>query len=286
MRARWARGGDRDCRSRRAALAALLRRWETVAGIRGHARLAGDGPPIVLVHGVAVSSLYYLRLGKRLARRFKVLAPDLPGYGRSATPPRPLDVPELAKALGAWLDLAEIESAAVLGHSLGCQIAVEFALESPLRVGSLVLLAPTMDPGSPTIGGQFGRLLRDVIREPLSLNLVEARDYVRMGPRRIVSTARFALDDPVAAKLPGVSQPTLVMRGERDPIVSQEWAKRVAELLPHGRFAVVAGAPHAAHWAASDAVARMVEEFQQEVCELARPLHHRDMTDARHDDEP
>jgi 2-hydroxy-6-oxonona-2,4-dienedioate hydrolase len=247
--------------------------------------MAGDGPPIVLVHGLAVSSLYFLRLGTCLARSFKVLAPDLPGYGRSATPPRPLDVPELARALGEWLDLAEIESATVLGNSLGCQIAVEFALQSPRRVDSLVLLAPTMDPGAPTICRQSVRLLRDMMREPLSLNLVEARDYVRMGPRRIFSTARFALDDPFAAKLPRVTQPALVMRGERDPIVSHEWAKRVAELLPHGRFAVVPGAPHAAHWAAAGTVARMVEEFQQELCEFARPLHHRDMTDAGHDDE-
>jgi 2-hydroxy-6-oxonona-2,4-dienedioate hydrolase len=264
----------------------MFRRWETVAGIPGHARLDGEGPPIVLVHGLAVSSRYFVPLGKRLARSFRVLAPDLPGYGRSATPPRPLDIPELAQALREWLDLAGIESAIVLGNSLGCQIAIELALQSPLRVGSLVLVGPTMDPGAPTIRGQFGRLVRDAVREPLSLNLVEARDYVRMGPLRILSTARFALADPVEAKLPRIAQPALVIRGERDPIVSQEWAERVAELLPDRRsVAVVVGAPHAAHWAAAEDVARLVEEFQQEVGEFARPLHHRDVTNAGQHDE-
>jgi predicted TIM-barrel fold metal-dependent hydrolase len=76
-------------------------RFETVAGIRGHARVGGTGPPIVLVHGLAVSSLYFVPLARRLTRRYAVLAPDLPGYGRSATPPRPLGIAELADALRA-----------------------------------------------------------------------------------------------------------------------------------------------------------------------------------------
>jgi pimeloyl-ACP methyl ester carboxylesterase len=265
---------------------ALSRRWETVAGIRGHARLGGAGPPIVLVHGLAVSSLYFVPLAKRLARSFTVLAPDLPGYGRSATPPRPLDIPELAEAVREWLDLAVIESACVLGNSLGSQIAVELALQSPRRVDSLVLVGPTVDPGAPTIPAQAWRLVRDAVREPLSLNLAEARDYIRMGPLRILATARFALADPVEAKLPQIAQPALVTRGERDAIVSQHWAERVAELLPDGRFAVVAGAPHAAHWTDAEAVARLVEEFQQELGELAGPLDHREVTDAGQYDEP
>jgi pimeloyl-ACP methyl ester carboxylesterase len=235
---------------------------------------------------LAVSSRYFVPLGERLAHTFEVLAPDLPGYGRSATPPRPLDVPELAHALRVWLDLAGIESATLLGNSLGCQIVVELARQSPLRVSALVLVGPTMDPGAPTIRGQFVRLVRDAVREPLSLNLAEARDYARMGPRRILSTARFALADPFETKLPRIVQPALVIRGERDAIASQEWVERIVALLPNGRLAVVAGAPHAAHWAAAKEVAGLVEEFQQELRELARPLNHRDVTDARQHDEP
>jgi 2-hydroxy-6-oxonona-2,4-dienedioate hydrolase len=240
----------------------------------------------VLVHGLAVSSLYFVPLVKRLARSHEVLAPDLPGYGRSATPPRPLDIPELAHALRVWLDLAGIRVATVLGNSVGCQIAVELALQSPSRVAALVLVGPTMDPGAPTIRGQAARLIRDAIREPLGLNLAEGRDYARMGPSRILATARFALADPFQAKLPRITQPALVIRGECDQIVSQGWAERVADLLPDGRLAVVAGAPHAAHWAAADDVARLVEEFQQELRERARPLDHRNMTGVRQHDEP
>lgn len=226
----------------------------------GHARVAGSGPPVVLVHGLAVSSRYFAPLARRLAMRNWVIAPDLPGYGRSATPPRPLDVPELADALLAWLDLLEVERAPLVANSLGCQIAVDLAVRRPERVERLVLLGPTMDPAAPTLLGQGLRLARDIPREPLGLNLAELRDYARMGPQRILATARFALADPLLDKLPRVAAPTLVVRGERDPIAPQAWIERMAALLPDGRVAVVPGAPHAAHWGAADAVARLVEE--------------------------
>jgi 2-hydroxy-6-oxonona-2,4-dienedioate hydrolase len=225
----------------------------------GYARVAGEGPPIVLVHGLAVSSLYFVKLGRRLRARHRVVAPDLPGYGKSPTPPQPLDVPRLADALTDWLDLLEIERAQFVGNSLGCQVAVDLAVRRPERVERLVLVGPTMDPAAPTIPAQAWRLARDVVRESPLLNLAQSRDYLRMGPRRIVSTARFALADRIEEKLPRVAAPALVIRGSRDAIVPQEWAERVAALLPRGRLVVVPAA-HAAHWGAAHAVARLVEE--------------------------
>lgn len=239
----------------------MEQRFETVAGIRGHARVGGSGPPIVLVHGLAVSSLYFVPLAQRLALRYAVLAPDLPGYGRSETPERPLDIAELADALCEWLDLARIDSAPLVANSVGCQIAVDLAMRAPERVGRLVLVGPTMDPSAPTLLAQLGGLVRDAIREPVGLNAAELRDYVRMGPRRIVATARYALADDFAVKLEHVRQPALVIRGEHDQIVSQEWAERVAAALPQGRLQVIPGSPHATHWEAADEVARLVEEF-------------------------
>jgi pimeloyl-ACP methyl ester carboxylesterase len=216
----------------------------------------------VLVHGLAVSSRYFMPLARVLVARHAVLAPDLPGYGRSETPPRALDVPQLANALREWLDVARIPAATIVGNSLGGQVAVELAVVAPDRVERLVLVGPTMDPGAPTLLRQAGRLARDVFREPLALTAVAARDYLRMGPLRILATARHALEDPLQEKLPHVRVPALVVRGERDPIVSPEWAERVAALLPRGRLAVVPGAPHATHWAAAVAVARLVEELE------------------------
>lgn len=263
-----------------------MRRWATIRGVRGHARLCGSGPAVVLVHGLAVSGLYFVPLIRRLALSHVVLAPDLPGHGRAATPPRALTVPELADALLEWLDVVGLERPLLVGNSVGCQIAVDLAVRFPERAAGLVLVGPTMDPGAPTLGAQAVRLALDVVREPFALNVAELRDYARTGPRRIVATARLALADPVSEKLPRVPQRTLVVRGERDAIVSQEWAERVASLLPRGRVVVIPDAPHAAHWAAADAVARLVEELEQELRELPRPGDHRDMPDPWDDRQP
>jgi pimeloyl-ACP methyl ester carboxylesterase len=239
----------------------MEQRFETVAGIRGHALVGGGGPPVVLVHGLAVSSRYFVPLARRLALRRAVLAPDLPGYGRSATPSRPLGIGELADALREWLDLTGIESAPLVANSMGCQIAVDLAVRAPERVRRLVLVGPALDPTAPTIAAQWRRLVRDAAREPVGLNVAEARDYLRMGPRRILATARLALADDFALKLERVRQPALVIRGEHDQIVSQAWAERVAARLPAGRLVVVRGSPHATHWAHASEVARLVEEF-------------------------
>jgi pimeloyl-ACP methyl ester carboxylesterase len=236
-------------------------RRATIAGIPGYARIEGSGPPLVLVHGLAVSSRYFAPLIRALARTRTVVAPDLPGYGRSATPPRPLDIPELADALDAWLELTGVAPVPLVANSLGCQVAVDLALRRPERVTRLVLMGPTMDPSAPTILRQAVRLVLDTLREPPGLWLAETIDYLRMGPRRTIATARLALADPFAEKASRLPHPALVVRSGRDAIVSQEWAQRVARLLPDGRLAVIPGEPHAAHWSAAEEVARVVEEF-------------------------
>jgi pimeloyl-ACP methyl ester carboxylesterase len=225
----------------------------------GFARVYGAGPPLVCVHGLAVSSRYFVPLAERLAARHRVVVPDLPGYGKSPTPPRALGIEELADALTEWLDLLEVERAPLVGNSLGCQVAVDLAVRRPERVSGLVLLGPTMDPAAPTLAAQARNLARDIVRESPLLNLVQARDYLRMGPRRILATARHGLDDPFPEKLAHLEQPTLVVRGERDRICSQSWAERVAGLA-RGRLVVVPGCAHVAHWSAPDTVARLVEE--------------------------
>jgi 2-hydroxy-6-oxonona-2,4-dienedioate hydrolase len=239
----------------------MAARRATIAGIPGYARTAGSGPPVVLVHGLAVSSRYFAPLIRELARTRTVLSPDLPGYGRSATPSRPLDIPELADALDEWIDLADVAPAPLVANSLGCQVAVDLAVRRPGRVSRLVLLGPTMDPGAPTILRQALRLAHDTLREPPGLWVAETIDYLRMGPRRAVATGRYALADPFTEKASRLPHPALVVHSGRDAIVSQAWAERVTRLLPDGRLRVIPGEPHAAHWSAAAEVARIVEEF-------------------------
>ena len=113
-----------------------------VAGGLGiHAWTAGEGEPVVLVHGFGVSGRYMLPLAQSLARWFSVFVPELPGSGRSQKPPTPLGIGGLAEALAGCLDALELERPAFVANSMGCQVVTELAFRFPDRAGPLTLSA-------------------------------------------------------------------------------------------------------------------------------------------------
>jgi 2-hydroxy-6-oxonona-2,4-dienedioate hydrolase len=108
---------------------------------------------------------------------------------------------------------------------------------------------------------QIWRLVRDAPHEPPSEWVVAGSDYLRSGLRHNWRTLRYALVDPVAAKLPFLAMPTLVVRGERDPIVSQVWAEEVARRLPASRLVVLPGSPHAMNYGQPTLLAENIDPF-------------------------
>ena len=244
----------------------LTSRWTTVAGVRMFAR-TGTGTPrcptptVVMVHGQVISSLYMVPSARLLVEDFPVLAPDLPGFGRSGKPAHVLTVPELADALGAWMEASGLRSAALVANSLGCQVVVELAVRRPEMVEALVLAGPTMDPSARRAGVQVARWVRDWRLERPSLALAHLRDYALAGATRALRTFRHALADRIEEKLPLVQAPSLVVRGEHDPIVPQRWAEEAARLLPRGRLIVIPGGPHCVNYSTPRPFARVVRTF-------------------------
>jgi 2-hydroxy-6-oxonona-2,4-dienedioate hydrolase len=246
-------------------------RWTKVGDLNLHHRASThpqppDAPTVVLVHGMVVSSRYMVPTLLKLARSARVLAPDLPGYGLSDNPPHILDnVPALADALAAWMDSVRLKRAVLLGNSLGCQTAADFAARYPERTAGLVLQGPTTDPHARTPVKQMARWMANSPRErPLQLPLM-ARDYWEAGLRRAVLTLRMALEDHIEDKLPHIQAPTLVVRGSKDPIVPQRWAEEVTRLLPRGRLVVIPGGTHTLSFAAPLELARVVEAFLRDI---------------------
>jgi pimeloyl-ACP methyl ester carboxylesterase len=254
--------------------------WLDVAGAPMHARVLGDGPPVVLLHGYGVSGTYMLPLARELAASHRVLVPDLPGQGKSEPRPGLRSVPELADAFAAWLEAAELDRPAVAANSLGCQVVTELAVQEPELVGPLTLVGPTIDPARRGGRHQLFAALRDSAREPLRLLAIAAGDDLGVGMRRLVATARAALDDRIEERLPLVEQPTVVVRGGVDEFVGAEWAEQVAALLPDGRLVVVPGEPHAVHFTRPAAVAGIVRELlaqegYEAIGDRGRLLEHR-----------
>ncbi len=240
--------------------------WNVVDGRWMHARASEEPgpetrPTVVLVHGLVVSSRYMVPVLERLALHYRVYAPDLPGFGKSEGPPRTLDVAGLSDSLAAWMRAVHLESAVLVGNSVGCQIIADLALRHPERVERAVLQGPTMDPRGRSIPRLIGRFLLNMLRDSPSLAPIELLDYLDAGIGRAWRTFRYALEDRIEDKLPRVRVPTLVVRGSRDPIVPQRWAEEAAGLLPKGRLAVVRGAAHTANYAAPSEFARVIRAF-------------------------
>jgi len=244
----------------------LESRWAKVCGRLVHYRAStnspsGKGFPVVLVHGLGVSSRYMIPTAARLAPHCQVYAPDLPGFGRSEKSERALNVTELADALFRWMEEVGIPRAVLLGNSIGCQVVVDLALRRPDAVERIVLVAPTLDAEARTVFRSFARLLLDVPRERLSLPFVALLDYLQAGLGRTALTFGYALQDRVEEKLPNVTRPALVVRGSRDPIVSERWAAEVSGLLPAGRLTVVEDAAHAVNHNSPEALTEIVLDF-------------------------
>jgi len=223
--------------------------------------------PVVLLHGYGVSGTYMLPLARSLASSFSVFVPDLPGFGRSEQPTTPLGIADLASALADLLDAAELQCPAFVANSMGCQVVTELAVRRPGRVGPIVLIGPTVDPQRRTARRQLLDGLRDAAREPGSLLARTACDDVRFGVAALLATARSALADRIEERLPLITQPALVVRGEKDGFVGQTWAKTAAALLPRGQLVVVPRQPHAVHYSQPDLVAGMVEALLAEEVE-------------------
>jgi len=112
-----------------------------VHGYRRVDRVAGSGPPLLLVHGIGDSSETWRTVIPRLARRHMVIAPDLLGHGRSAKPRADYSVAAYANGMRDLLGVLGIERVTLVGHSLGGGVAMQFAYQFPERTERLVLVA-------------------------------------------------------------------------------------------------------------------------------------------------
>ncbi|GAC1343243.1 MAG: hypothetical protein NVSMB27_02990 [Ktedonobacteraceae bacterium] len=151
-----------------------------------------------------------------------------------------------------------------MGNSLGCQIIIIVALRSPERITHAVLVGPTMDPRARTLPLAALRLLLDARGEPLSYLPVLLREYLAAGLPRTIRTLEYAFADCMEEHLPQVQVPTLIVRGSRDPIVSQDWAEEVTRLLPNGQLVVIHGVGHAVNFNAPEQLVQSTRSFLSE----------------------
>ena len=215
-------------------------------------RVMGEGPDVVVVHGLSGSWRWWSRLAQRLAEHHRLHFVELPRLGR-------LRAGELAPWLGRLLDAAGLGPADLLGHSLGGLVAAELASTQPERVRRLALVAPA---GIPCGRGLLGRslpLLEELYGVRAELPTIVA-DAVRTGPITLLHGAVYVWERDVRAELGAIRAPTLLVWGERDRLVPPRVAEEWQAQLPHSRF-VQLPCGHVPMWEAPEELAVSLLEF-------------------------
>jgi pimeloyl-[acyl-carrier protein] methyl ester esterase len=235
-----------------------------------HVESLGAGAPLVLLHGFAMNGALFAPLLPSLARRHRVHVVDLPGHGHSP-PLSPFDLPSLAHAIDAVLGDADAPPA-VLGWSLGGQIALQWARMRPGRVRQLILVATTPSfvaredwphaMAADTLS-RFGDELRVSCRLTLQrflalqvhgsaegrATLAQLRDRLfergAPSPSALASSLDVLCRSDLRAALAGITTPALVIGGDRDALVPLQATRELAAALPNGQHVTIAGAAHA-----------------------------------------
>jgi len=226
-------------------------------------RSLGDAPdiPVVHVHGFGISGSYLMPTARLLAGRRVNVVPDLPGYGRSERGEHVLGIHELAESLLAVLDEMHIDTAVLVGNSMGCPIGLEIAHAAPERVHRLVLVSPAGGIQNQPLPRALGQLGLDVIRESPRMVPVAVPDYLRFGPLNALHLFHELTRFPSLDRLLHVPVPSLAVLGGRDPLMPP--ADRVRDVggQAHVSVVVIESAAHAINFSHPHQLARVINDW-------------------------
>lgn len=224
------------------------RRLTSVAPYQIHSVEFGTGADeLILLHGLSGSARWWSRNVPGLAERFRVIIPDLVGFGSSPAVGRVPRLDEMADVLASWMETLDLGTVHLAGHSMGGQVAVHFATRHPERLGRLVLVDAAGIPRPLTPGNvlRFGLEIAPLWRwgDPAFLPVIFG-DAWTAGPRTLLHMIGHLLRDDVRPLLPRVQAPTLVIWGERDNWIPLEHAWEFRHSIPNSELTVLRSASH------------------------------------------
>ena len=243
---------------------------------------SGEGPAVVMIHGLGGSSNSFQTLLASLDG-YRVLRPDLPGAGRSAPRPGLSGLKGLASAARDALRAAGVERAHFVGHSMGTLICQYLAADAPALVGSLCLFGPILEP--PAAGRPALRERADKARAQGMAGIADAVSAASVAAANANPVAAAFVRESVmrqdpsgyalhcealslaeAADHAAIRCPTLLVAGEADPVAPPAMARQLNERIAGSRLAFV---PGVAHWMMVEAPQRSAELLRAHLDETA-----------------
>ena len=257
---------------------------------------AGEGPPVVLLHGLGATNTSFLPTFVDLCRDHRVIAPDLPGFGDTDKPIRSYDPEFFAGWLLSFLDALGLQRVDLVGNSLGGRVALETALRAPDRVDHVALLAPSsafikgrqyetvvrflrpelalfpLPVPRRQVVGSIRRLFSKPRRLPAEWYESAADEFIRVFKRprgriSFFSAARqIYLEQPYGEsgfwdRLPELSRPALFVWGEKDWLVPARFERHVEKCLPDATSIVLPDCGHVPQYEMPKETHKLVREF-------------------------
>lgn len=219
-------------------------RREQIVTTQGEAHFVtiGNGPPVILLHGLDASWRWWIPTLRRLAPHFRCFALDFSPFDRWRERSR-VGLGRSGVFIAAWLTALGLDHSHVLAHSMGGYSACQFAITYPTRVDRLVLVAPAVLETQAIIGSRAaGSAPRSWTLAPNFLPVLIG-DSFRTGPLRWLRSAAELREAPALA-LNQIAAPTLLIWGDRDPLVPASRGPRVQQQIAGSRLLVLPGARH------------------------------------------
>jgi pimeloyl-ACP methyl ester carboxylesterase len=270
-------------------------RWTIVDGQPVNTIEIGSGPPVVFVHGLSGSWQNWLEQLPVIGDRHRAIAVDLPGFGHSPMPTQRITISGYARLLDALFSALDIDTAVVVGNSMGGFVSAELAIAFPQRVEHLALVSPAglstyREPRATRalpairrleriVGGYTGwvasksatvakrPLLREatfglVVAHPRRLPAALVAEQIRgAGKPGFTQALEANLDYDFRHRLPEIACPTLIVWGDRDRVITVRDADIYAELIPGARKMVFPDTGHMAQLERPAAFNALLEDF-------------------------
>lgn len=269
----------------------------TLPDVRVHYLWAGEGPPLLLLHGTALDSsrLSYAEIIPELAKQFTVIALDWPGYGESDKPALEYSMDFYYRVLCDFVEQLGFDDFALAAFSMGGGVALKFALKQPERVSRLILInsyalggavhlpfAPRLALRLPGVADFIWRRLGDnrlflslclrylvyghsrrvtpaLISEVKEQLSVEGLQFAFMTwLRRELGNIKLATNYKL--RLLDLQIPTLLIHGSRDLIIPAYRSRRAAKLIPNAELCILKGC---GHWTPREAPTKVFEAIRE-----------------------
>jgi len=244
----------------------------------------GAGPPLVLVHGFPLDHSMWNEQILELSEHYRVIAPDLRGFGYSALTQGTVTMNQLADDTAAMLDAMGVaEPVTFCGLSMGGYVAWQFWNRHAARLRGLILCDTRSVGDTPEVAADRHAMAERVLREgpgPLvemmmpklfaestvgeQPDVVEALRSVMLAndPIGIAAAGRgMAVREDFTSRLPEIQCPALVLVGQYDAISTPDEMASIARALPHARFVEIAGAGHMSPMEKPEEVNRAMADF-------------------------